>query len=256
MFHQKKAHRVSYYLVNRIMEIYREFPELYIVPGNHDIDTGMDWSARPLGTLGKLPNVLLLHERIVHFRGCNFWCYGGGEFFDLGALKAFVEEYKAPHIGTNVAVFHAAIAEKEYKFPTMSPKLLDSYFDLFLLGHLHDYQTQLGKLVAPGALSRGVLNIDQSLERKVCYAIIEIVGLEIKTMLHSLRVKPPDEVFKMEEKKDTIHQQKAIESFVNYIEKLKIPKGMSKEQLLVFIDKQDVSEPVKREAKRILEGLE
>lgn len=256
VYHQKKVHRISHALVNKIMEIYREFPRLYIVPGNHDIDTVVDWSDRPLGTLEKLPRTRVIHEEIVHFGGINLWCYGGGEFFSLDSLKVFVEENAPVHHGLNVAVFHAAVAEKKYQFPMMSPKLLDSYFDLFLLGHLHDYQVQHGKLVAPGALSRGVLNIDQSLERKVCYAIIEIVGESIKTMLHSFRVKSPDEIFKMEEKKDSVHQQKAIESFVNYIENLKIPKGMSKEQLLVFIDKQDVSELVKREAKRILESLE
>jgi DNA repair exonuclease SbcCD nuclease subunit len=256
VYHQKKAHKISHALVNKLMEIYREFPRLYIVPGNHDIDTVMDWGDRPLGTLEKLPKVLVLHEGIVHFGGANFWCYGGGEFFDLDSLKDFVVKNKAPHVGTEIGVFHAAIAEKEYKFPTIHPGWLEPNFDLFLLGHLHDYQAQHGKIVAPGALSRGVLNIDQSLERKVCYAVIEIVGESIKTMLHSLRVKSVDEIFKMEEKKDNVHQQKAIESFVSYIEKLKIPKGMSREQLLVFIDKQDVSEPVKREAKRILEGLD
>ncbi|MCK4497505.1 MAG: metallophosphoesterase family protein, partial [Candidatus Aenigmarchaeota archaeon] len=163
VFHQKKTHKVSYYLVNRIMEIYREFPRLYIVPGNHDIDTVMDWSDRPLGTLGKLPNIHVFHEEIVHFGGCNLWCFGGGEFFSLDSLKLFVEKNEPAHVGTNIAVLHAAVAEKvgRYKFPIISPTVLDSHnvFDLFLLGHLHDYQVQHAKMVAPGALSRGVLNI-------------------------------------------------------------------------------------------------
>lgn len=258
VFHQKKTEKISYYLFNRLAEIYREFPRLLIVPGNHDFDKRIEeLKYNPLGALCKLPKVRVMHDWIGHFEGVNLWCYGGGEFFSLDSLKAFVEKNEAPKDGIDIGVFHASVAEKEYKFPVMRPGLLDSYhlFSLFLLGHLHDYQVQHGKLLAPGALSRGVLKIDQSLERKVCYAVIDIEGVSIKTMLYSLRVKPVDEIFKMEEKKDTVRQQEAIDDFVGFIEKLTIPKGMSKEELRIFIEKQDVPGRVKQEAIIILGEL-
>jgi len=258
VLHQKKTEKISYYLFNRLAEIYREFPRLLIVPGNHDFDKRIEeLKYNPLGALCKLPKVRVMHDWIGHFEGVNLWCFGGGEFFSLGSLEEFVEKNVAPHAGVDIGVFHAAVAEKKknYKFLTLPPEMLDSYFELLLLGHLHDYQANHGKIVAPGALSRGVLKIDQALERKVCYAIVEVVGAEVKAMLYELDVKPVDEIFKMEEKKDTVRQQEAIDDFVGFIEKLTIPKGMSKEELRIFIEKQDVPERVKQEAVIILGEL-
>jgi len=259
VFHQKKPEKISYYLFNRLAEIYREFPRLLIVPGNHDFDKRIEeLKYNPLGALCKLPTVRVMHDWIGHFKGVNLWCYGGGDFFSLDSLDAFVAKNVAPHDGVDVGVFHASVAEKKkkYKFLTMPPEMLDSYFELLLLGHLHDYQVNHGKLVAPGALSRGVLNIDQSLERKVCYAIVEVVGTEVKAMLYELKVKSPDEIFKMEKKGEAVKQEKAIQSFVDYIETLTIPKGMSKEELKIFIEKQNVSGRIKKEAIKILEEMD
>jgi len=258
VFHQKKVSRISHALVNKIMEIYREFPRLYVVPGNHDIDTVMDWSDRPLGTLEKLPNIRVIHEEIVHFGGMNLYFFGGGDFFSPSQLLDFVKR-EPKHHGLKVGVLHYPIATNRelYKFEIMLVQDLLKYFQFMFLGHIHTLHHCDGLVAAPGALSRGVLAIDETLERQIWYTVVQF-GEEgrLSNLPVELIVKSPDEIFKMEEKRDNVHQQRAIESFVNYIEKLKIPKGISKEQLLVFIDKQDVSEPVKREAKRILEGLE
>lgn len=257
VYHQKKPERISHYLVNRLCEIYREFPRLYIVPGNHDFDRRIEEiEYNPLGTLGRLPNIYIKHHQIVQFAGFNFYFFGGGDFFSPSQFLDFVEQ-EPEHLGAKVGVFHIPFAvDKKYPFELWDVKKALSRFEHIFLGHLHDFQHSDGWLTAPGALSRGVLNVDTSLERKIYYA--KGIGVEDKILmtLEELKVKSVDEIFKMEEKKDDVHQQQAIESFVSYIEKLKIPKSMSKEQLLVFIDKQDVSEPVKREAKRILEGLE
>jgi len=257
VYHQKNPGRISHYLVNRLCEIYREFPRLYIVPGNHDFDKRFEEiEYNPLGTLGRLPNIEIKHREIMQFGGFNFYFFGGGDFFSPSQFLDFVEE-EPEHIGAKVGVFHIPFAvNKSYPFVLWDVKKVLSRFNHIFLGHLHDFQNNDGWITAPGALSRGSLTIDSSLDREIYYAKGRAVGENFSVVFEELNVKSSDEVFKMEEKRDNVHQQRAIESFVNYIEKLKIPKGMSKEQLLVFIDKQDVSEPVKREARRILEGLD
>lgn len=261
VFHQKKTQRISHALINRLMEIYREFPRLYIVPGNHDFDRSVDeilWN--PMAILDKLPRVYVVHEKIVQIGGVNLYFFGGGDFFAPYQFEDFARR-TPEHRGLKVGVFHVPMeVDDELPFELWDVKKAVADFDWIFLGHLHNYQkvSLKEKIVAPGALSRGVLNIDESLERKICYATVEVptVGDDIRAKMHPLDVLSVDEIFKMEDKKESIHQQRAVESFVSYIEKLKIPKSMSKEQLKIFIEKQDVSGRVKAEAIRILEELD
>jgi len=255
VFHSKQTKHISYKLTNRLMEIYREFPRLYICPGNHDVEDRWDWSDRPLGTLEKVPKVYVKHKEIVSIGGVNLWFFGGGEFFNFDNLEDFVNRNVSEHRGLDVGVFHASIADKNYPFVTRTcSEILQHSIDFLLLGHLHDFQMNTKSVCAPGGLSRGILKLDESLERKVFYAIIEVEeGEVVNNMLYELPVKSIEEAFKLEEKISQENREEAINSFVEYIEGLKLPSGVTKEQLIEEIKKMDIEEGIKNNAVRILE---
>jgi len=256
VFHSKKAEKISHKLVNRILEIYREYPNMWIVPGNHDIDTQMNWSERPLGTLDKLPNISVKHAFVLHEGDCDFLFFGGAEFFPQGALESWLKSLQLKKgKRLRVGVFHYPISATSYPFSVLSPSSLSSYVDLMLLGHLHDYQVCSNNVVSPGGLSRGVLSIDTSLERQVCYAIVDITKGKVNSTLYNLSVKSVDGAFRMETKEKEIKENVEIGTFLDYIDKFSLPKIIDRETLLKTIQEMAIETPVKRAALRILEEL-
>jgi len=256
IFHSKKAEKISHKLVNRILEIYREYPNMWIVPGNHDIDTQMNWSERPLGTLDKLPNISVKHASVLHEGDCDFLFFGGAEFFPQGALESWLKSLQLKKGKRHrVGVFHYSISDTSYPFSVLSPSSFSSYVDLMLLGHLHDYQVCSNYVVSPGGLSRGVLSVDTSLERQVCYAIVDITKGKVNSTLYNLPMKPVDEVFRMETKEKEVKEDVEIGTFLDYIDKFSLPKIIDKETLLKTIQEMAIEAPVKRTALRILEEL-
>jgi len=257
VFHSKRAEHVSYKLMNEICEIYREFPRMLIVPGNHDIDTRMDWSDRPLGILAKLPNIRVLHNATFKYGAFDvaFKLWGGGEFFSVKEMMGFMEDSVK---GTSkvIAVVHASIAEgMYYPFEYTQISSIVPFCDFLILGHLHDFQYARPHCLATGGLSRGVLTFDANLLRPVYYGIVE-VGEDIQCELCDIPVKPAEEVFKVEKKVLEGKQKETVDGFVEFIQNLKIPKNLNREDAIVYIKQlSDVKEEVKREAIKVLEEL-
>jgi len=253
VFHQKKAERVSHGLVNRVMEIYREFPSLYICVGNHDIDTQMAWEDRPLGTLTKLPNIQVFHSDVVRMVDVDVAFWGGGEFYDWKEFDGFINNYVKGSEPGMIGVFHSSIANAVYDYETRTVTSLEKYnFDYILLGHLHDYQACTDHIVAPGGLSRGVLKYDLSLTRKIYYSIIE---LGKKPKMIEIPHKSIDEIFRLDEKGAEVDRQAMVNSFVEFVQNMKAPRGVTREQLIASIKKMDIDEKVQENAIRILEAV-
>ena len=262
IYHQKKPERVSHKLVNQIAELYREFPLVHIVAGNHDYDTNVEeLRYNPLATLGKLPNVYVTGGSCHTLRAGIVLCYVGmGDYHSFAYIKKYLEDWqRTRHNAFSVAVLHAPVSHKKHKFPTLNTKEIEEYADLFLLGHIHDLQkvSVHNKIVAPGALSRGVLKLDESLNREVGYVTVEInlgsSAFDVEFV--KLKVKKPDDIFRMEEKSETMKKAAAVSSFVEYIQgKFAVPKTLNKEALMQQIKTSDIDKKTKREALRILGG--
>jgi len=257
VFHQKKSERVSYRLMNQILEIYREFPRLLIVPGNHDINGRMEWGDRPLGILAKLPNVKVVHNAVEVFDDIRIFCWGGGEFYSRDVMVESLSKVKS---FPTIVVVHAAVtahAVREYPFEVIPFKYVTKYGHLFLVGHLHDYQTCLERIVAPGALSRGVLREDDKLNRKIYYALLEMDGNLIWKTRELIEVpsRPVEEVFKVETKREEKAKETEVSSFMEVVESLGVPKTLNKEGLLLHIESLDLPPGVKKKAVEILGRL-
>lgn len=272
VFHQKDTGKISHRLVNNIADIYRTFPSLIIVPGNHDFDKQMEeLSYNPMRSLERLPNVTVYDKHrdslISDKTGIpgkmgriqiDFW--GGGEFRSLDRMVNFLSQPVLEDAILRVAVLHASVAyRKKFKFEVIPFGKVAKFADVFLLGHLHDYQTvhPHGPIVAPGALSRGVLDRQEDLYRKVGYAVVEL-GLEAATVdatFIPLDVKSPDDVFKMDAKAQEVKEIAIVQSFVEYIQDLKIPEALTREQLIAHVKKLDISKEVKEKSIKVLEEL-
>lgn len=260
VFHSKKAHRVSYKLTNLLCEIYREYPGMLIVPGNHDVDTRLEWGDRPLGILDKLPNVTVAnHHKIVCDR-IDIALLGGGEtFYTEDEVLKFFSGVKLEE-RFMVGVLHYPVVaspggSSEYPFQVIRSHLFKGLVDYLLVGHLHDQQLCLKRFMAPGGLSRGILKIDESLSRAVYYGVIDVTGAKVTSELIELDVSPFDEVFKMEEKAELEKKKAVINSFVEYIHTFQSPRTLSKADLVDYINSMTIPEDVKKEALRILGGL-
>ena len=263
IFHEKKAHKISHKLVNSIMEIYREYPKMYIVVGNHDIDGRMDWKDRPLGTIGKLPNVEVLHGSIDVVDGVRFLFWGGGDLFSkedtvewLDAARKWKtdEEYEF-----TVAVMHSSVVGSAEWIPYMTVpfKEISKYASLFVLGHIHDYTSCTSRIIAPGSLSRGVLTLDEKVDRKIYYGIVEISGDSVVSKeLIDVPHKSVEEVFKMDVKKAEVKQELAVESFKSVIEDLGGLGTMDRASTIKHIHSlEDIPVEVRNKAVNILEVL-
>jgi len=262
VYHQKRPEKVSHKLVNQLCEIYREFPELYIVAGNHDYDTQVEEIRyNPIATLAKLPNVYVSVCSIHTLKTGISLCFMGlGSHYTFSEIKMYLADWeRTRHNVFSIAVLHAPVSPKSYIFPTLSTKEIEQFADLFLLGHIHDLQkvSAHGKIVAPGALSRGVLKLDESLNRKVGYVTIDInLGSSaFNVEFVELDVKKPDEIFRMEKKGDEVKRKAMVNSFVEFAQTFEIPKSMNKESLIKHIKALDVDKETKQEALRILGDL-
>lgn len=261
VFHQKKPHKISHYLVNRLMEIYREYGVVYIVPGNHDFDMSPEEiNYNPLGALGKLPNIKIVHddevldlpELDIYFYGLGGW--DGSEQTLIFSLRKW-NDYTTR--GFRLAVIHDSVSTVGFPFKTIPFSVVSDYADLFLLGHLHSYQELSDRIVAPGSLSRGVLDED-SVTRTVGYAWISINLTEKKVSVTGrvIPVRPVGEVFKLEEKISEAVSDAKVQEFIAYLQGVNIDlSSVSVEEYEETINKMEIDERVKIKAISILRGL-
>jgi len=268
IFHQKKSHKVSHYLVNRIMEIYREYGNLFIVPGNHDFDMNPEeLKYNPLGTVAKLPNVRLLHGGIARsIMGMDIFFKGLGDFKEDKTLIDMLKEWQIDQteraksmtsILYNIAVIHDSVSYRKFPFETISLSSIAKYADLFLLGHIHKPQGETAKMVSPGALSRGSLEKD-TVDRAVCFVVISIDTDERRHDVKPIRlgVKPAEEVFKIEQKLAEVRIDDKVNKFLEYLQTVHVDlKVTDAHDMIQKIEALDMDERVKKEAIKILEQL-
>lgn len=269
IFHQKKAHKISYYLMNRLMEIYREYGSVYIVPGNHDFDMRPEEiKDNPLGVLGKLPNVQIMHGVWANgIYGMDILFKGLGDSEAAKPLDALLRAWQEDQTSIqkdrtttpyNVAVIHDNVSTKKYPFETISFDTIEKYADLFFFGHLHTWQELGGKVVAPGALSRGVLEAD-SVDRNVGYAWVSVDTEERRHVIkgYKIPIKPAEEVFRIEEYGMTKTAEQTVNRFIEHLEKMsKLElQSVNVEGAVAFIEDMDVGEAVKKKAIDILRSL-
>jgi len=261
VFHSKRSERISYRLSNKLLEIYREFPKLLIVVGNHDLEGSDVFGERPIGLFAKLPNCNVILSGIQTYDDCIFVCVGGGEFFKneeiVGLLKKYSKETMSKGFPVS-AVVHAPLTSlsfNEYPFEIIPFKDVTKLFPFFMIGHLHDYQICNERIAAPGGLSRGVLNFDLNMERRVGFISIDLVDGIFKSTFEEIKVKPYGEVFKMEKKISEVKTKEAIESFSGFVSSLDIPKAMDAEKLIEHISKMDLDDKIKIKAVSILKNL-
>lgn len=262
VFHQKKPSRVSYELVLSLMEIYREFGVMYIVPGNHDFELNIDevWSKSPIKLFEYLPNVEIVHSRTLVFDEFVMQVFGGGDYYDhttlLSAVDKFNKFYVEKHKGL-LGVFHASVTHEQLPYDIIPASRLLNTYDALCLGHIHDVQLVNQEIIAPGALSRGVLRLDESLERKVGCAVFEMGGSGVvNSEFRMLDVKAPSEAFFMHTKLAEKEIASASAKLIEFIDSMDVPKAMSEEDLIEYIENMEgIDYTVKQHALRLLRSL-
>lgn len=270
VFHQKNPDNISHRLVNELAEIYREYGKMIIVPGNHDVGGAVSeslWNYMPLNHLGNLPNVEIRHkshETLQSFHKDKTWslaCYGLADAWEpLGEVENWLRSLGQIEGRTRcIVVVHAALAKKDYMFPTIKmTQKITSCADIFLLGHMHDYQKIHGKIVAPGALSRGVLKMDDSYDRPVQVVVVEVHdddGKDVSYHTIKLDVKPADEVFRHEEKDREHREKRAVGDLLSFIDEFEIPRKLDNEHVEDLIRKSPADAETKKTALRILQEI-
>lgn len=268
IFHQKKAHKISHFLISRLMEIYREYGVVYIIPGNHDFDMSpREIEHNPLGIIGRLPNVTILHGAYVSgVMGMDMYFAGlGGYPEEISCVEMLrVWEKTQAEINKdrssvpyNIAVIHDAVTKKEYPFPTIPFDDVARYAELFFFGHMHNWQELGGKIVAPGALSRGVLEAD-NIDRNVGFALVDIDTDNRKHAIkgYKVPVKPSAEVFKVEERIAQKALESTVEEFLNHLETMKKDfKGVDVDAVISHINWMNLPNEVKEKAINILRAI-
>jgi len=268
IFHQKKTHKISHYLVSKVMEIYREYGAVYIVPGNHDFDMNPEeMKNNPLGIVCKLPNVRLLHGGVARsIMGMDIFFKGLGDFKEDKTLIDMLKEWQIDQteraksmtsILYNVAVIHDSVSYRKLPYETIPFGNIEKYADLFLLGHIHKPQGETVRMVSPGALSRGSLERD-TVDRAVVFVVIDI---DTDARRHSVKpikllVKPAEEVFKLDQKVAEIKIDDKVNKFLEYLQTVHVDLKVSDvRDMIQKIEVLDMDERVKKEAIKILEQL-
>jgi DNA repair exonuclease SbcCD nuclease subunit len=274
IFHQKNPHKVSFFLVNKIMEIYREYGTVYIVPGNHDYNMSpleLRYMS-PLGVISNLPNVSVLHGVVAKgIHGMDLFFKGLGDFKEEQTLVQMLKEWQVDQterhkvmssILYNVAVIHDVVSYRPFltkplPYETIPFENIEMYADLFLLGHIHKPQGETAKMVSPGALSRGSLERD-TVDRAVVFVTIDIDTDERRHDVHPhrLSVKPAEEVFKIDQKVAEIQIDDKVNKFLEYLQTVHVDLKVSDvQEMIQKIELMDIDERVKQEAVKILEQL-
>lgn len=265
IFHQKRSDKISFKLVNRLCEIFREMGPTVIVPGNHDVETKWDFSVRPLGILSHLPNVKLSHADITQFDEFVLLTFGGAEFFHELEFEAWLDAVHVTMIKKRIkkfkiGVFHQAIRahewdESSFPFPLISPNKVELLTDMAFIGHIHRMLYMGQKLIYPGALSRGVLSADE-VERDIYVVSAEIRGNEMERSFVSIPHKDGIDVFKIVEKAKEKGAEKEVGEFLSFIETLDLPKTLDSEDIITTIEgNKELDNKVAKKAVQILRGL-
>lgn len=274
IFHQKNPHKVSFFLVNKIMEIYREYGVVYIVPGNHDFNMSpleLRYMS-PLGVVSNLPNVRVMHGVVSKgILGMDLFFKGLGDFAEEKSLVQMLKEWQIDQTERakqmtgllyNVAVIHDSVfyrpfGTKPLPYEHIPLENIEMYADLFLLGHIHKPQGETRKMISPGALSRGSLERD-TVDRAVAFVMIDVDTDERRHDVHPVRlnVESAEKVFKLDEKVAEISIDEKVNKFLEYLDTVHIGLNVADvSDMIKKIDSMDIEERVKEEAIKILENV-
>lgn len=263
VFHQTRPDRVSYKLVNQLCEVYREMGQMVIVPGNHDLIRRGEFNSAPLCTFSFLPNVKISHAEVLEYDDFVLFTFDGVELYPEGEFLDWLDEVHVGSIGCKkpkVGAFHQPVRAKEwdassFPFPMVSPEKIYRYMDVSFIGHIHQTTYNDGRIVFPGALSRGVLNSDE-LDRKVCVAEALINGNTIVVELHEIACLEGERVFKVVEKVREMAVDKGVKDFLEFIDTFDLPKSLTVEDTIAAIEAlAGLDKAVVAKAIAILKGL-
>lgn len=264
VFHVKNTSQISHKLVNKLLEIYREFPDTTIIPGNHDFVSNIEEvNDGPLGVFRHLPNIEVVTNSLHWtFEDAVMMLFPFKLFLDMKewrtALSTTRHLYKElkQKIKKPVLLFaHAPISTIPFPYEVIYYEDMEPLADCLYCGHLHTLQVTSETFCNPGAVSRGVLNFDETFDRQVGCVIGQIEKGEIKNTFYPIEVKKAEEVFKVEKAMTKLATVQAVADFLEHITDMQIPKSLDKDELMVEIRKLDIDEGTKTKALSILETL-
>lgn len=260
IFHKKDPTKVSFKLVHRVMEIYRQYPNVHIILGNHDYMSRVkDSLENHFGMLEHLPNVKIYRdEHVWQEEGIRFNMIPYQETIDA-FLESFtrnawnnISGFQKEGVKHSICFTHAPISPSLLPFDHISVDRVKGCFSYLFSGHFHSVQHWSDRFGNPGALSRGVLTLDGTIDRPVGAFIIDVSG-QISTTFCQVSHAPAEEVFKVEDAMEKRELSVAISEFVSHITDFQVPIALSREDLLYQIEQLPIEEPVKIKAKFILE---
>lgn len=264
IFHSKS--NVPYPLLAEFMDVLRSYPSVtvLIVAGNHDVPYN-DMSRlaqRPLGIVGRLPNVIVRgHPDVIDF----------GKHVSIGVIPyrhempyAYCRHPDPSPYTWNVLAVHYGVTEKPMPYHTL---LTDDpgwqpEADVILSGHIHDdlgvWTDRHDNLVFNlGAISRGSLT-EHNLQRTPRVLGISFPprdsGLVPQFQAVPLPVRPADEVFHIEESTERQVGERLAEDFIAQLGTTTV-QAVSLEHLKSQIEELAVPPKVKTYAVEALEEV-
>jgi len=232
LFNLKAPMRNPHSLNSKLIELFRSFPAtIYATEGNHDLrfDSYGTFDDQPLNVIyksGAMTQVrdvsLLINDIKINIRGFPFT-----ESPDFGSLlKANKKDYDVSIC--NLHVYSTPKGGNLFKHKLYSyDEIATLGDDIFLLGHYHIDQgiikrgTPEQMFINVGSISRGSLAEDE-LTRNPKIALVTVTKdngvISTKGQAVKLNVKPAEEVFDLDKKKE---EKKKIEEAEIFVEKLR-----------------------------------
>ena len=256
IFDDPAATRNPHSLVLQTIRMFKSFHcPVYSVIGNHDISYHRQDTIekQPLGVLFESGALKKLDREVMHGIEVVGVHFDEKNTYETLRLK---KSGKSPLI----AICHVLAAPEEadmfgetiFGYNEMSE---GSEVDCYVFGHFHNDQgiikTAGKSFVNLGAIARGALNSDV-ITRKVKLGLIEYDGLELNCSEILLPVRPVEEIFDLDKKKELQDREKEIEQFVASLAKNEIFENLS--NLEEVIKKKNLEPKVKSRVIGYLNG--
>ena len=260
LFHQKQSWKVSHRLVQRVIDIFENYPcPVELIAGNHDLAAGRldSLQKQPLGVLLKSSNVHWA-DNVIGFDMDVI--HGTGEFM-RGDIEAQLSQKPA---NNKILVAHMPIAPPSQTYPYPFVGAESSVFARWkgvIYGHQHAedgfYRVGDTWFLNFGSICRGAL-LASNLERKpkVVLADINLSTGEIDvTPILLVTARPAEEVFRLKEVRQSKLNKEDAQKFLSSLSSTSFT-FTSTDQVVKHIQAAvDVEEDVKRAAIGILENM-
>jgi len=260
LFHFKPPMKNSHRLVQDLIRMFGDFPcPVYMIEGNHDI------SENRLESIDKQPLGVLFASGVVK-RLRNETIKKGGDKVSLVGVP-FSDEFDPDELElpakegclAQICLLHI------YASPTPGMLFKERIFgyrelpegpDFYVIGHYHINQGVVEEggrhFINIGSLSRGTLT-DDALDHKPQLGFIRISNEdgEVTKIAQTinLKVKPPEEVFDLQRRKEEKEETKKIEEFIEALtSESQIEDRDEGESLEEVIQKTKVTQEIKDKA--------